>query len=62
MLFGSRDNSVGIVTGYGLDDQGAGGRVPVGQKIFTSPWGRRVRENVDLYIHSPTRLHGVVLN
>jgi hypothetical protein len=26
----SRDSAVGIATGYGLDDQGAGGRVPVG--------------------------------
>jgi hypothetical protein len=26
----SRDSSVGIATGYGLDDQGAGVRVPVG--------------------------------
>jgi hypothetical protein len=26
----SRDSSVGIATGYGLDDQGDGVRVPVG--------------------------------
>jgi hypothetical protein len=32
-------SSVGIATGYGLDDQGwAGVRVPVGSKIFTSPY------------------------
>jgi hypothetical protein len=30
---GSRDSSVGIATGYGLDD-----RVPVGSNIFTSPY------------------------
>jgi hypothetical protein len=35
----SRDSSVGIVTGYGLDDQGVGVRVPVGARIFTSPCG-----------------------
>jgi hypothetical protein len=34
----SRDSSVGIANGYGLDDQGAGVRVPVGSKIFTSPY------------------------
>jgi hypothetical protein len=28
---------VGIATGYGLDDQGVGVRVPVGARIFTSP-------------------------
>jgi hypothetical protein len=34
----SRDSSVGIATGYGLDDRGGGGvLVPVGSKIFTSP-------------------------
>jgi hypothetical protein len=33
----SRDSSVGIATGYGLDDQGLGVRVPVGARIFTSP-------------------------
>jgi hypothetical protein len=37
---GSRDSSVGIATGYGLDDQGgvAGAPVPVGLKMFTSPY------------------------
>jgi hypothetical protein len=34
----SRDSSVGIATGYGLDDQGGGAGVPVGYKIFTSPY------------------------
>jgi hypothetical protein len=27
---------VGIATGYGLDDQGVGDRIPVGARIFTS--------------------------
>jgi hypothetical protein len=30
----SRNSAVGIVTGYGLDDQGVGVRVLVGSKIF----------------------------
>jgi hypothetical protein len=34
---GSRDNVVGIATGYGLCDQGVGVRVPVGSRIFSSP-------------------------
>jgi hypothetical protein len=29
----SRDNVVGIATGYGLDDLGVGVRVPVGSRI-----------------------------
>jgi hypothetical protein len=33
----SRDSSVGITTGYGLDDQGVRVQVPVGARIFTSP-------------------------
>jgi hypothetical protein len=32
--FGSRDSAVGIATGYGLDDQGIGVRVPVRSRIF----------------------------
>jgi hypothetical protein len=32
------DSAVGIVTGYGLDDRGVGVRVPVGARIFTSPY------------------------
>jgi hypothetical protein len=35
--FRGRDNAVGIATGYGLDDRGAGVRVPVGSRIFSSP-------------------------
>jgi hypothetical protein len=33
----SRDSVVGIAPGYVLDDRGAGVRVPVGSRIFTSP-------------------------
>jgi hypothetical protein len=33
----SRDSSVGIATGYVLDDRGVGVRVPVGSRIFSSP-------------------------
>jgi hypothetical protein len=33
----SRDNTVSIVTGYGLDDQGVGVWVLLGARIFTSP-------------------------
>jgi hypothetical protein len=32
-FYGSRDSAVGIATGYGLDNQGVGVRVPVGQKF-----------------------------
>jgi hypothetical protein len=32
---GSRDSSVGIATGYGLDDRGVRVRVPVGVRIFS---------------------------
>jgi hypothetical protein len=35
--FRSRDNSVGIATGYWLDDRGVRVRVPIGPKIFSSP-------------------------
>jgi hypothetical protein len=34
---GSRDNVVGIATGYGLDDGVVGVRIPVGSRIFSSP-------------------------
>jgi hypothetical protein len=33
----SQDSAVVIVSGYGLDDQGVGVRVPVGSRIFSSP-------------------------
>jgi hypothetical protein len=32
----SRDNVVGIATGYRLDDRRVGVRVPVGSRIFSS--------------------------
>jgi hypothetical protein len=34
---GSRDSSVGIASGYRLDDRGVGVLVPVGSRIFSSP-------------------------
>jgi hypothetical protein len=37
-VYTSRDSIVCIATGYGLDDQGVGVGVPVGEKIFTSPF------------------------
>jgi hypothetical protein len=93
----NRDSSVGIATGYGLDDQGFRFRVPVESEIFFPTlrphqlWGppslisigyrglpgrkrpvreadhsppaiAKVKKNMDLYIHSPIRLHGLVLN
>jgi hypothetical protein len=36
-LWESRDSVVGIETGYGVDDQEVGVRVPVGSRIFASP-------------------------
>jgi hypothetical protein len=33
----SRDSSVGIETGYGLDDSGVGVRVSVRSRIFSPP-------------------------
>jgi hypothetical protein len=32
-MYGSRDGSVGMATGYGLEDGGVGVRVPVGQEF-----------------------------
>jgi hypothetical protein len=40
MLWGnvrSQGSTVGIATGYGLDDRGVEVRVPVGSRIFSSP-------------------------
>jgi hypothetical protein len=34
----SNGSAVGIATGYGLEDRGAGVRFPVEQKIFTFPY------------------------
>jgi hypothetical protein len=36
--FQSRGSAVDIATGYGLDDGGAGIRVPLRLRIFTSPY------------------------
>jgi hypothetical protein len=36
-MFMSWDSAFIIMTGYGLDDQGVGVRVPVGSRIFSSP-------------------------
>jgi hypothetical protein len=36
-IFRSQDSVVGIATGYGLDYQGVGVRVPVGSRILSSP-------------------------
>jgi hypothetical protein len=90
----SRDSSVGIATGYGLDNQGGGSSIPVRVNNFhfsvssrpalgstqpaikwvlgvkrqgreadhSPPTSAEVKKNVDLYIHSPIRLHGVMLN
>jgi hypothetical protein len=33
----SQDSAVAIVTGYGLDDRRLRVRIPVGERIFTSP-------------------------
>jgi hypothetical protein len=33
----SRDSTVGISTGYGMEDRGVGVRVHVGSRIFSSP-------------------------
>jgi hypothetical protein len=41
----NRGSAFGITTGYGLDDRGAGLRVPVGSRILSSP-------------HRPDRLWG----
>jgi hypothetical protein len=34
----SRDSTVGTANGYWLDDRGVGVRVPVGSRIFNSPY------------------------
>jgi hypothetical protein len=45
---GSRGSPVSVATGYGLDDRGAGVRVPLGSRISSSPrrsdrfWGHTV--------------------
>jgi hypothetical protein len=62
---------------YGLDDRGVGVSSPgrVNKFLFSTsshrlwcedenvaPANAEVKKNVDLYIHSPIRLYGVVLN
>jgi hypothetical protein len=37
-LIVNRDSSVGIAAGYEMDDREVGVRVPVGSRIFTSPY------------------------
>jgi hypothetical protein len=97
--FTSRDDSVGIALGYGLDDWGSRVRFPAGAENFSLhhrvqnesgthpasyPMGTRgsfpgvkqpgreanhspppsakVKEYVELYLHSPIHLHGVMLS
>jgi hypothetical protein len=40
IIFRSRGSSVGIATGYGLDDGGVGVRIPAGQEISLLPSSR----------------------
>jgi hypothetical protein len=64
----SRDNVVGIATGYGLDDRGVGVCVPVGSRIFSKLSGRALwftqwvpevkRLGCEVY-HSPPTSAGV---
>jgi hypothetical protein len=99
IYFNSRDSSVGIALGYGLDDRGSGvrfsawtgnfslnhpvqngsgptqppvqwvpGALSLGVKRpgceadHSPPSSAEVKECVELYLHSPIRLHGVVLS
>jgi hypothetical protein len=38
MLIIIQDSVVGIVTSYGLDDQEVGVRIPIGSRMFSSPY------------------------
>jgi hypothetical protein len=73
----SRDSSVGIATGYGLDDQGDGSSSPSWVKNFhfsissrpalgsTQPpikWVPGLKRQGHEADHSPIHLHGVLLN
>jgi hypothetical protein len=53
----SQDNIVGIVTGYGLDDQGVGVSVLVGSRIFSSPcrsdWLRSIQPPTQWVLGAP---------
>jgi hypothetical protein len=92
-----RDISVGIATGYGVDDQIIGVRFSAGSRFFrhlvqtgseahpasypmgdggpfpgvnlpgreadhSPPSSAGVKECMELYLHSPIRLHGVVFS
>jgi hypothetical protein len=98
-FFKSRDSSLGIALGYGLDDRGSRVRFPAGAGNFSlhhrlqngsgahpapiqwvpgalslgvkrpgpeadhsPPYSAGVKECVELYLHSPIHLHGVVLS
>jgi hypothetical protein len=37
LILWSQDSSVGLATGYGLDDRGVGDLVPLESRIFSSP-------------------------
>jgi hypothetical protein len=37
IIIRSWDSTVGVATGYGLDDRGVGFRVPLGSRIVSSP-------------------------
>jgi hypothetical protein len=37
MNYKSQDSTVGVATGYGLDDRGVAVPVPIGSRIFCSP-------------------------
>jgi hypothetical protein len=89
----SRDSSVGIALGYGLDDRGSRGlgiffttvsrtalgptqppiqwvpgalslgvKRPGRETDHSPPSSAEVKECQELYLHSPIRLHGVVLS
>jgi hypothetical protein len=46
---GSRNSSVEIANGYGLDDLGVGVRLPVGARFFSSPRQTGSGANLDSY-------------
>jgi hypothetical protein len=52
----SRDNAVGIATGYGLDGRGVGVRDPEGVELFSSP--RRPDRFWDYPASYPTGIRG----
>ncbi|PNF23578.1 hypothetical protein B7P43_G04953 [Cryptotermes secundus] len=72
MQYKSRDSSVGIATGYGVDGRGIPIRVSFpcfsqglnrpGREADHSPPPSDEAKNLGLYIHSTMRLHLAVLN